>query len=80
MIIKKAMPFLDKESTEEVYDMLLEKEKYDVLDSIAYSLSEEQVQTLFALYIEKDRPVNKLLPFVGKEFLKQKVLEEIDKL
>ena len=80
MILKKAMPFLDNETTKEVYDSLLEKEKYEILDSIAYSLGEKQVQELFALYIEKGRSVNKLLPFVGKEFLKEKVLEEIEKL
>lgn len=38
-MIKAAMPFLNEETKDEVYQLLLEKEKYDELQSIAYALS-----------------------------------------
>ncbi len=79
-MIKAAMPFLKEETKDEVYQLLLEKEKYDELQSIAYALNEEQVQKLFAILVEKGKTPNRLFPFIGEEFLRKLVLEEIEKM
>ncbi len=79
-MFKSAMPFLNEETKDEVYRLLLEKEKYNELQSIAYALSEEQVQELFEILVAKGERPHKLFPFIGEEFLREIVLKEIEKM
>lgn len=80
MSYKKAVPFLDQNTLSEVFDILLEKEKYDEISDIAYALSSKKVEELYKVYVEKGIDPTGLLPFVSGSFLREMVLEEVNKL
>lgn len=80
MSYKDAIPFLDQDTLGEVFQILLEKEKYEEIADIAYALSSEKLEELYAVYVEKGIDTTDLLPFLSNEFLRQMVLEEVKKL
>lgn len=80
MNYKKAIPFLDQGTLDEVFDILVKKERYAEITEIAYALSAKKVEELFHLYVEKDIDPSGLLPFVSSSFLREMVLAELEKM